>query len=89
MCFWGQFVNDKSERGDTVMLVKSFSRPVSVIAEVMFDCVTEEISDKCFKNVFPVVITDIPENLKPGVSNYIDGVLQFRLFAVCEFCNLF
>ena len=73
--FLGQFVSDKLERCESVMLVKSFPKPISVTAEVIFDTITEEISSKCLQNVYSIMAdtTALNTGKKSGVNTRLEG----------------
>ena len=49
--FLGQFVDDKLEPCKSVMHVKSIPKTISVTAGVIFNTITEEISNQCLQNV--------------------------------------
>ena len=53
--FVGQFVNAQLDPRDTVMLVSSISKTVSVTAEVVFNAITKQISNKTHQNVYFVM----------------------------------
>ena len=53
--FLGQFVDDKLEPCESVMHVKSIPKTISVTAGVIFNTITEEISNQCLQNVYSVV----------------------------------
>ena len=68
--FLGQFVGDKLERCESIMLVKSFPNSISVTAKVIFDTITEEISIQCLQNVYSIMADTTAANTgkKSGVN---------------------
>ena len=68
--FLGQFVGDKLERCESIMLVKSFPNSISVTAKVIFDTITEEISIQCLQNVYSIMAdtTAVNTGKKSGVN---------------------
>ena len=53
--FVGQFVNAQLDPRDTAMLLRSIPKTISVTAEVIFNTITEQISNETFQNVHSVV----------------------------------
>ena len=52
--FVGQFVNAQLDPCDTVMLVRSIPKTVSVTSNVIFNAIGEQISSKTFQNIHAV-----------------------------------
>ena len=68
--FLGQFVDDKLEPCESVMHVKSIPKTISVTAGVIFNTITEEISNQCLQNVSSVMAdtTALNTGKKSGVN---------------------
>ena len=68
--FLDQFVSDKNERCESVMLVKSLPKSLSVTAEVIFNTITEEISNTCLQNIYSVMAdtTALDTGKKYGIN---------------------
>ena len=67
--FLGQFV-DKLEPCESGMHVKSIPKTISVTAGVIFNTITEEISNQCLQNVYSVMAdtTALNTGKKSGVN---------------------
>ena len=66
--FVGEFVNAQLDPRDTAMLLRSIPKTVSVTAEVIFNTITEQISNETFQNVHSVMTDTLNTGKKFGIN---------------------